>query len=338
MHPISGIGLVRLRPGMFVGTTDHSGLLWYLATPIMLILREPTGATWLNVSETDAGYVIESDGEMRIGEADGDTIDIFEAFEPRGKCGDAVVLNAFSEYLDVEASSAGVSRKLRFERGVRKFVEEGGGARTRTRLAFSPDPSIFESTRLPAAMIGSFLRRLSYQHPAVRFRFSGADGANEYHAPGGITELFAAMSAPVQLVTTPLSVRATEGSLRLELIFAYHSWTQNSLWCFINKFRTVRGGTHEKGLADAFEKLPPLLGMKPDRYEGYNGVVAVMSVDYPEAVKAGSRHECIGNPELRDMVSRLVVSAVLEQVAARPDVARELSRTWMQAHPESNFI
>jgi hypothetical protein len=72
-------------------------------------------------------------------------------------------------------------------------------------------------------------------------------------------------------------------------------------------------------------------------YNEHSGVVAVMSVNYPRATKEGSKKEWIGNPELRDMVSRLVVNAVMDHVAARPDLARELTRTWTWPHPESDY-
>jgi topoisomerase IV subunit B len=322
---------------MFIGSTAYLGLIHYVAEPVTMLLREPSGTTWLNVSETGVGYVVESDGVIRIEEVKGNKIHVFEFLEPP-ECGDAVILNALSEYLDVCSSASGVARRLRFERGVRKVDEKGGSAETSTRLAFAPDPSIFESTKLPPAVIESFLRRLSFLHPGVRFRYLGADGTREYHAPGGIAELFAALASPVQLVSPPIHIQVAEQNLHLELIFAYHSWTQNTLCCFINTVRAVGGGTHEKGLVDAFEQLPPPLGVKQSPYDEHNGVVAVMSVDYPEAAKMGSQREFIGNPELRDMVSRLVVNGVLAHVAARPDLARELTRTWMFPHPESDFF
>ena len=260
MQPISGIESIRLRPGMYIGSTAYLGLIHYVAEPVTMLLREPCRATWLDVSGTGIGYVVESDGAIRIEEVKGNKIQVFELLEPP-EWGDAVILNALSEYLDVYASASGVGHRLRFERGVRKVHEKGESAETRTRLAFAPDPSIFESTKLSPTVIESFLRRLSYMHPEVRFRYLDTDGTREYHAPGGIAELFAALASPVQLVSPPIHIQAAEQNLRLELIFAYHSWIQNTLCCFINTVRAVGGGTHEKGLVDAFEKLPPLLGV-----------------------------------------------------------------------------
>jgi DNA gyrase/topoisomerase IV subunit B len=338
MQPMDSIESIRLRPGMYIGSTkDYMGLLLYLAEPITTLLREPSTATWLDVSGTGVGYVVESDGAMRIEEVKGNKIRVFELMGPP-EWGDAIIVNALSAYLDVYASAAGVGHRLRFQRGVRKFHEKGEIAETRTRLAFAPDPSIFESTKLPSAIIESFLRRLSFLHPGVRFRYLGAEGTREYHAPGGIADLFTGIASPFQLVSTPVHIRAAEQNLRLELIFSYHSWFHNSLCCFINTVKAVGGGTHEKGLVDAFEKLPPLLGMRRDPYDGYNGVVAVMSIDYPDVTKVGSKKERVDNPELRDIVSRLVVRGVLDHVAARPDLAPEFTRTWIWPHPESNFF
>ncbi len=337
MQPIESIESIRLRPWMYIGGTAYQGLIHYVAEPVTMLLREPCRATWLDVSGTGIGYVVESDGAIRIEEVKGNEIRVFELLGPP-EWGDAVILNALSEYLDVYASASGVGHRLRFERGVRKIHKKRESAETRTRLAFAPDPSIFESMKLSPTVIESFLRRLSYMHPEVRFRYLDTDGTREYHAPGGIAELFAALASPVQLVSPPIHIQAAEQNLRLELIFAYHSWNQNTLCCFINTVRAVGGGTHEKGLVNAFEKLRPLLGVKQFPYDERNGVVAVMSVDYPKATKEGSQKEHITNPELGDMVSRLVVSGVLDHVAARPDLARELTRTWMQPHPEWDFF
>jgi DNA gyrase subunit B len=337
MQDISGIEAIRLRPGMYLGATTYPGLLHYLVEPVAMLLRESGRATWLSFSDIGECYVVESDAAIRIEKGNGNKIPIFELLE-FAEHGDAVCLNALSEYLDVCSSASGMAHRLRFERGVKKFAETEESAETRTRLAFAPDPSIFESTKLPAAVIESFLRRLSFLHPGVRFRYLRADGTREYHAPGGIAELFAALSSPVQLVSPPIHIQAVEQNLRLELVFAYHSWSQNTLCCFINTVRAVGGGTHEDELVDALEKLRPLLGIKQIPYDEHNGVVAVMSVHYPKATKVGPQRERIENPELRHMESQLIVNAVIDHVAARPDLAQELTRTWKWPHPESPFF
>jgi hypothetical protein len=100
---------------MHIGWTSYPGLMFYVAVPVTLLLRESSGATWLDVSETAIGYVVESNGAIPIEEVKGDKIPVFEFAGPT-EFGDAAILIALSEHLDVYASASGLGHRLRFER------------------------------------------------------------------------------------------------------------------------------------------------------------------------------------------------------------------------------
>ncbi len=100
---------------------------------------------------------------------------------------------------------------------------------------------------------------------------------------------------PYQLMNTPIHIEASEGRLRLELVFAYHSWTEDWRWCFINNGRAVQGGSHEKGLRDAFGQIHEKLKLRRNPKRGRNGIVALMSVIYPNVVWGGCIKARIGS-------------------------------------------
>lgn len=330
--PIEGI---RKRPSMYVGSTGFFGLIHYLVGPVALLLtREPSR---IDVTLKDASFEVESDGKPLLKLAEDGRITPFESFEDpvNGHGYEGCVLNALSRSLIVLAADASSSRTISYECGRRINHELSMDIGLVTRLSFTPDPSIFTVCELSPAIFESYLRRLSYLHPKVRFSVTYADQSREFAAPGGIRDLFDSISAPYQLLHTPVHITAMSGRLRLELVFAYQSWVQSSLCCFVNNGRAVEGGTHEYGLLRALDLLyiGLKLARKPKRQR--NGVVGVMSIYYPEVVWYGAVRHRICSPELVEMVSDLVVTNVMCWVARHPDVAHQLTQLETFQFPDS---
>lgn len=169
----------------------------------------------------------------------------------------------------------------------------------------------------------SYFRRLSYLHAGVRFSMNLHGENREFFAEHGIRDLFTAISSPYQVLHEPIYLTASEGKLELKLVMAYQSWSDHHLWCFINYGRAVEGGTHQKGLLHALKQLKKKLDL-PERFN--NGVVAVMWLRYPEVHWEGCIKAKIANPELKAMVSQMVVDETVEWVQNHPDVAAQLQQ------------
>jgi DNA gyrase/topoisomerase IV subunit B len=334
---ISTIEAVRKRPLMYVGSTAFFGFINYLVCPVSLLLGQ--SPTRIAIAAADGGFVVESDVAIPIEETSSGGFAPFEEisnFGP-GHGFEGTVLNGLSERLTVEIRHEHRTQTLTFRRGARESHQAATGQShgPKTTLTFAPDTSIFTVTALSPAIFRSYLRRLSFLHRGVRFSIDMGGETQEFHAERGIVDLFDSVSASYQILHEPIHIVAEEGTLHLETVFAYHSWKENGLWCFINNGRAVEGGTHEKGLHDAldqfYRKFKPPKSQKTHR----NGVVGIMSIRYPDAVWEGCIKARIGNPELREMVCNLVVQGAAEWLTSRPEVAGQLRNLETFQFPEA---
>ena len=232
---------------------------------------------------------------------------------------EGMVVNALSQSLTVIVTTSKNKQQLQYREGERisnttsKVAKKVQG----TVLRFTPDSSILKVTKLSSAVFESYFRRLSFLHPTIRFSFTTDLGTNEYHAPGGIQEIFTAVTSPLQIMHDPIHIVTEGDGLKLEVVMAYHSWNDERLTCFINNGRAVSGGTHEIGLRSAIKRLRTVFELqKPFN----NGMVAVASMYYADVTWEGCIKAKVSNPELRTLVSRFVF---------------EGAQKWAQDHPES---
>ena len=334
---LDGIEAIRLRPAMYIGSTEFFGFIQYLVCPVALLLsRHPTQ---LKVSVGEGGFRIESDVAVPLERTAKGRLAPFEEFKPfeHDHGFEATVLNALSESLSIEIRQDGRCDALEYRRGVclSHVTKECGPNGPNTVLQFVPDSTILTVTTLSPAIFTSYLRRLSFLHPDVRFWLDAGNASQVFHAQRGLVDLFASVSAPYQFLHAPIQIFAQEGSAKLEAVFAYHSSNENALWCFINNGRAVEGGTHEMGLLDAIKQLHRKLKLPKAHKSQRNGVVGVMSLQYPGAVWEGCVKAKIGNPELRPLVCDWIVRQTMEWIRARPDVAAHLQHLQTFQFPEA---
>ncbi len=113
---------------------------------------------------------------------------------------------------------------------------------------------------------------------------------------------------------------------------AYHSWKDSHLWSFVNHGRAVEGGTHEQGLLQGLKRVKKKLDL-PEDFN--NGVVAIASLRYPCAVWEGAARYKVSNPELKTMVSRLVVSEMVLWLEKHPDVEAQIRQLQTFSFPDT---
>ncbi len=322
-NEFSSIEAIRKRPGMYVGSTRLFGFINYLVCPVALLLA--LRPRRIAVSVSDGGFVVESDVVVPIEETSSGRLAPFEEIlnHGEGHSYEGSVLNALSETLTVEVQQEHQTETLSFRRGTREsgHAVAGKSDGLRTTLRFVPDTSIFTVTDVSPAIFKSYLRRLSFLHQGVRFSMTLGEETEEFHTERGIVDLFAAVTSPYQVLHEPIHLVGEDGPLRLEFVFAYHSWKENNLWCFINNGRAVEGGTHEQGLYDALDRLYRKFKVPKSSRGHRNGVVGIMSIRYPGTVWEGCIKAKIGNPELREMVCELIVRCGEEWLQSHPEVA-----------------
>lgn len=323
---------IRKRPAMYVGTTGLFGFVNYLVCPIALLLAH--GAKRISVAVGDA-FEISSDAPITIQHVEG-RIAPFEEIRSTGggHSFEGTVLNALSSELAVSVMTEHRTEELRFTKGIRTLEQaaETLNVISGTTLRFKPDIDIFTVTQIDSTIFESYFRRLSFLHGGTQFSLTLGSETKTFLSANGITDLFTAISSPYQLMNEPIHISGNHGKLHLELIMAYQSWSDNHLWCFINNGRAVEGGTHEQGLLDALKRLKKKLSL-PQHYS--NGVVAVASLRYPDAVWEGCIKARIGNPELKAMVSQLVVDETVKWAQKHPNIVAQIQQLQIFQFPDA---
>ncbi len=337
---------VRANVPMYVGGTGLFGFVHYLVSPVALLLA--CGAKRLDV-RVENGFEIRSDVVIPVERTLEGSIVPFQTIRslpggPGRNRVDATVLTALSQELSVTVDNGAQVQEWRFVQGVLDSHHTVGTTEATdsvpgTTLRFVPDQTLLTVTDLSPSAFESYLRRLSYLHEGVHFSFTMGGERREYHTQQGMLELFQGLAAPYQLMHEPIHLVAhvpaaapSRGDLDLEVVMAYHSWKENHIWSFINRGRSVEGGTHEQGFTQALKVLKRKLDL-PDSFN--NAVVAVLAIRYPGATWEGCLKAKIGNPELRTMVSRSVVDGVLKWLDEHPAVEAQIRQLQTFQFPEA---
>lgn len=137
--------------------------------------------------------------------------------------------------------------------------------------------------------------------------------------------MFDCVASPYQILHEPVHFRHIDGKLDLEIVWGFHSWQGHVVWSFINKGRAVEGGTHDQGLAAAFRSLPEKIGIPKSEHRLQNGIVAIMSIMYPDAVWEGCLKTRIKSKELRPLVRKTVVEQSLKWIDSNSGVREQMA-------------
>lgn len=324
-HEFLDVESIRKRPVMYLGTLKFFGLVHYLVHAVGLNLADKP--TYLALANTGGTFTIESDAELHLEQDSDGTIFSFERFrEVETGRFDGLVVNALSSSLSVDAVSRGRRWSIEYRKGCRTSLKchPADGAKTWSRIAFIPDASLFEIESISPYNFHSYLKRISFLNPGVRFTATIDGRQEEFYSANGLRDMFECIAIPYQLLHEPIQFRVSEDDLDLEVIFAFHSWKDDVCWSFINKGRTVQGGTHEEGLAAGLRTFRSELAQRGRGYELYNGILGLMSLHTRNVVWEGCIKARIGDPNLADAVERLVSTNALKWIDTHPGVAAQI--------------
>jgi DNA gyrase/topoisomerase IV subunit B len=305
---LSGLEHIRLRPAMYVGNTGFWGFVNYVVSAYRATIH--WGATTIDFAVDDGQFVLSSDARLP---ADLDAFNPLEGFSKSDDvrqvhaCLDALLINALSKELVVTDGR----RTYAYRRGVRIEYSRQDGAATGLTLRFAPDDEIFSVTSVSPAIMQSYLHRMSFLFPHIRFSLETGAGRLEYSSPGGMADLFRSIAAPYQLLHEPIRLTGNDDDFEMDLVFALHSWSEEVTWTFANAGRAADGGTHDEGLRAALRAFSRQATGKKAKQSG-PGFLAVMSFRYPQVRYEGCIKGKIGSPELkaktRDLIEKLLSS------------------------------
>lgn len=335
---LEGLEAVRKRPGMYIGSTSRKGLNHL----IYEIVDN-------SVDEHLAGYCdtidvfLEKDGSCTVSD-NGRGIPVgmhekgvpaerlvFTTLHAGGKFDNSAyktsgglhgvgssVVNALSEYMDVEISVGGMIHHDHFERGVPtvELVDGllptiGKTRSTGSKINFLPDSEIFERTDFSAAEVKSRLHETAYLNPNLTIRFEDRRGAEieqiTYHEPEGIVGFVRDINRKKETIHEPVYFQGEAEGITVECAFQYVNEFQENVLGFCNNIYNAEGGTHLTGFKTTFTQVMNsyarelgILKEKDSNFTGAdirNGMTAVISIKHPDPRFEGQTKTKLDNPD-----------------------------------------
>ena len=291
---IEGLEAVRMRPGMYIGSTGARGLHHMLWEIVDNAVDEAANGFADTVSVTlhrDYSVTVEDNGRgipvgihEKLGVSGVEVV--FTKLHAGGKFDNdsygysgglhgvgASVVNALSEYLTVEVCTEGRV----FEQKFRSYTDKAGkthsgvpGAplaetgRTRrqgTKITFLPDKSVFETLEMNFEIISKRLRELAYLNRGIKFRLDderewGKHKEREYKFDGGLSDFVKYLNADkTPLYDEPIFISGKKDDIMVEVAIQHNDGYAESLFSYVNNIPTTEGGTHETGFKSALTKI-----------------------------------------------------------------------------------
>jgi len=318
---LEGLDAVRKRPGMYIGSTDGTGLhhlVWEIVDNAVDEALSGFGdviAVTLNkdgsVSVSDSGRGMPT-GMHAMGKP---TVEvIFTVLHAGGKFGQggyktsgglhgvgSSVVNALSSWLEVEITRDGSVYRQRFENGGHSVtgLEKIGKApksKTGTKVTFMPDASIFSTTDFKFNTISERLKESAFLLKNVTMTLTDLRGEEEvreeFHYENGVQDFVTYLNEDKETLTPVIYIDGDQQEFHLEVALQYNDGYSDNILSFVNNVRTKDGGTHETGFKSAITKAfndyarkTGLLKEKDKNLEGSDyreGLSAVISLLVPE--------------------------------------------------------
>ena len=358
---LEGLEPVRVRPGMYIGSTDVKGL-HHLVTEVVDN----------SIDEALAGYCthievfIRPDGSVRVRDnGRGIPTGIIEKenksavevvltkLHAGGKFGGGgykisgglhgvgvSVVNALSEWLEVTVYQNGNVYWQHYEKGIPsedlKIV--GSTDETGTQVDFFPDAEIFETVEFNYEIMKSRLRELAYLNKGLKITLTdmreGKENSETFLYEGGIAHFVEQLNRNKEtLLPKIIYIDEKIGDCEVEIAIQYNTGYAETVYAYANNINTEEGGSHLDGLKAGLTKIVNEYGQKlkilkeSEKLSGEDvreGITAVVSVKLPNPQFEGQTKTKLGNSEMRGMVNKCVCDKLGEFFEENPKIARDL--------------
>ncbi len=359
---LEGLEAVRKRPGMYIGTTSIKGLHHLVYEIVDNSIDEALAGECDSIKVTiweDNSVSVEDDGRgipSGMNEKLGlPTLEVvYTVLHAGGKFGGegykiagglhgvgASVVNALSEWVEVENCRDGKKYTERFERGMvkRPFKCEGEcGDKHGLYVRFKPDPTIFEETVFDFNTILTRMREQSFLNAGVKIiltdKREGQEREEILHYEGGIISFVEYLNSEKRGTPVHPGVIYMKGEKNgsiAEVAMQYNDSYNETIISFANNMSTIEGGTHETGfktaLTRAFNGYAKKVGILKgdDTLSGEDvreGLVAIISVKLTDAQFESQTKAKLGNSEIRTLVDSIVSTKLEEYLEENPQEAK----------------
>ncbi|MCM8797052.1 MAG: DNA topoisomerase (ATP-hydrolyzing) subunit B [Candidatus Omnitrophica bacterium] len=249
------------------------------------------------------------------------------------------VVNALSEWLEVEVKRDGKIYHQRYERGktVTKLSVIGKSTSTGTKVTFKPDKTIFPKTEFSYDILSQRLRELAFLNKGLRIKLADERSDKEavFEFSGGIISFVEYLNKNKNpLHTKVIYYRKEQDDVIMEVALQYNDGYAETLFSFANNINTVEGGTHLSGFKSAltrainqYAKNKNLIKSDEIQITGEDvreGLTGVISVKVPNPQFEGQTKTKLGNSEVEGLVASASLDALSAFFEENPSLANKI--------------
>ena len=285
---LKGLEPVRLRPGMYIGSTGRTGLNHLVQEIIDNAVDEHLAGYCKNIYVSlneDGSATVEDDGrgipvDLHPTEKKSAERVVFTVLHSGGKFSDTVykisgglhgvgsaVVNALSKKLIVDVFRDGNvyhdtyeygKPKTKLNEGLLPFEPSKNARKTGTRVTLYPDDTIFETVKFKSSAIRQRIKETSYLNPELTITFENKrDGypPEVFHEPGGLSAFVEDISKDMTKTSPIVSLKGEKNGIEAEIVFVCTDDGDENVIGFTNNITNPEGGTHVTGYKTAFAKI-----------------------------------------------------------------------------------
>src|SRR5438445_2421116 len=365
---LEGLEAVRKRPAMYIGDTGAYGLHHLVYEVVDNSVDEALGGFCDSIK-----VILHADGSVSVGD-NGRGIPV-DTHKESGKSAAEVVMtvlhaggkfehsaykvsgglhgvgvsvvNALSEWLDLEIRRGGLVWTQRYEKGGVPTGPLTPGEKTAkhgTIVRFKPDTTIFEETNLSFDTLSNRLRELAFLNRGLKIVIEDElDGrSNTFLFKGGIVEFVKHLNQnKTPIHPKVMFFEGKKGDIEVEVALQYNDGYQESVFSFANNINTREGGTHLTGFRAALTGQLSTYAEKNGYLKTFKGGVtgddvreglcAVVSVRLPDPQFEGQTKAKLGNTDLKGLVQQIVYEKLSEAFEEDPATARKITDKCVRA-------
>lgn len=362
---LEGLEAVRKRPGMYIGSTSSRGLHHLVYEIVDNAVDEALGGYCdtidVTINSDNSITVIDNGRGIPVGinhKAGIPAVEVvFTILHAGGKFGGggykvsgglhgvgASVVNALSEWLEVDIYSGGKIYNQRYERGhvcyPLKVIGECEPDKTGTKISFLPDKTVFEETVFDYDVLKQRLREMAFLTKNLKIILRDLrpeDGIVEktFHYEGGIREFVTYLNkSKTPLYEDVLYFEGKKDNVYVEVAMQHNDSYTESAYSFVNNINTPEGGTHLAGFRNAITKTfndyarsAKLLKESEANLSGDDireGMTAIVSIKIEDPQFEGQTKQKLGNSEARGAVDSVVSEQLTYYLEQNPAVAKQI--------------
>ncbi len=362
---LEGLEAVRKRPGMYIGSTSSRGLHHLVYEIVDNAVDEALGGYCDTIDVTihpdNSITVIDNGRGIPVGinhKAGVPAVEVvFTILHAGGKFGGggykvsgglhgvgASVVNALSNWLEVEICNEGKIYKQRYERGhvcyPLKVIGDCEAGKTGSKITFLPDDTIFEDTVFDFDTLKQRLREMAFLTKNLKIILRDLRPENgkiekTFHYEGGICEFVTYLNkSKTPLYDDIMYFEGKKDDVYVEVAMQHNDSYTESAYSFVNNINTPEGGTHLAGFRNAITKTfndyarnAKLLKDSEPNLSGDDireGLTAIVSIKIEDPQFEGQTKQKLGNSEARGAVDSIVSEQLTYYLEQNPTIAKQI--------------